>query len=538
MTSGPSQKNAGKTKAVAAASPRTEVFAMKGITKRFPGVTALEDVSFTVHTGEVHCLVGENGAGKSTLMKIMSGVYSGYEGELFLRGEPVTLTDTRNAQDKGVAMIHQELNLIPGLSVFENIFLGREPKTRFGAVDRQRMRKEADALLSRLGLDIPSERLVSQLRVGQQQLVEIAKALSLDARVLIMDEPTSALSETEVRYLFGVIQTLRESGVAVIYISHRLDEIEKIADQVTVLRDGKVVGSFPLGELSRERMIHLMVGRELGNVYPKESFAVGERVFELSGLDYHNGRGQALRDVTLHAHKGEIVGIAGLMGAGRSELLEAIFGVFPRNRVSGQMRLYVHTGLPGSPKAAIREGIGLVAEDRKRQSLVLDLSVKKNMSLAALKRFLRPFGLVKQSKEVRAVEGVVDELSIKTPHVHTPVGHLSGGNQQKVVLGKFLLTDTKLLLLDEPTRGVDVGAKAEIYDLVGALAKKGMTFLVVSSELPELLAICDRIYVLCDGSVTGEFSREHFNQEAIMEAATAFSKDEASVKDEDKGVAA
>jgi ABC-type sugar transport system ATPase subunit len=498
------------------------ILSMKSITKRFPGVIALDAVSFDVHVGEVHCLVGENGAGKSTLMNIMGGVYTGFEGQILLDEHPMTFHNTREAQHAGIAMIHQELNLVPELTVYENIFLGREHKTARTILNRRSMRRMAQKLMSDLGLDIDTNRLISRLRVGQRQLVEIAKALSLNSRIIIMDEPTSALSDTEVEYLFGVIRGLRAHNVAVIYISHRLDEIFAIADRITVLRDGKVAGTTLAPHITRRELISLMVGRDLEELYPKETVELGDTMLKVEALNLRLGRNHLLKNVSLHVNRGEIVGIAGLMGAGRTQLLEAIFGVYPTRTVSGTIWLDGHQVALRSPKAAIRRGVGLIAEDRKAQSLVLGRPVAENATLAALRRFMYLSSVVNQRAESRAVGQVVRDLSIKTPSIRTLVGNLSGGNQQKVVVAKFLLAKIKLFLLDEPTRGIDVGAKAEVYHLVGQLAHRGTAFLLVSSELPELLAVCDRIYVLCDGRVTGEFKRDEFDQTAIMEAATRF----------------
>jgi ABC-type sugar transport system ATPase subunit len=495
---------------------------MRNITKRFPGVVALDDVTFDVHMGEVHGLVGENGAGKSTLMNIMSGVYTEFSGEMLLNAQQTLFHNTREAQNAGIAMIHQELNLVPELTVYENIFLGREHKTRFGVIDRRAMRRAAEKLMSDLGLDIDTNRAVVQLRVGQRQLVEIAKALSLDARIIIMDEPTSALSDTEVSYLFQVIQGLRLHNVAVIYISHRLDEIFAVADRITVLRDGRMVGSALKRDLTRQKLISLMVGRDLAVLYPKETIELGDTLLQVEDLSYIRERKHVLDNISIHVRKGEIVGLAGLMGAGRTQLLEALFGVYPPETISGRILFNGQIVRFSSPQEAIRHGVGLVAEDRKQQSLVLERSVAENASLAALRRFLNRLTVVKRQVERQAVTEVVHTLNIKTPTIETQVAYLSGGNQQKVVLGKFMLTEIALFLLDEPTRGIDVGAKAEVYSLVSQMAKDGIAFLLVSSEMPELLAVCDRIYVLCDGRLTGEFRREEFDQEAIMEAATRF----------------
>ncbi len=498
------------------------ILKMRNITKRFPGVVALDDVTFEVRPGEVHGLVGENGAGKSTLMNILSGVYTHYEGEVVLNGTPVLFHNTRAAQEAGVAMIHQELNLVPELAVYENIFLGQEHKRARFILDRRSMRRAARQLMADLGLDINTDRAVDQLRVGQRQLVEIAKALNLNSRIIIMDEPTSALSDAEVEYLFQVIRDLRRRQVAIVYISHRLDEVFEIADRITVLRDGKVVGSSPARDITRLELINLMVGRDLETQYPKAQVAIGDTILKVEDLCYQQGRKQVLNNVSLNVRRGEIVGLAGLMGAGRTEFLESIFGVFPHSAISGRVWLNGREIKVGSPKEAILNGIGLIAEDRKGQSLVLERTVTENATLAALRRFMSYLGIVNERLERQAVSKVVDDLNIRTPSIHTLVGNLSGGNQQKVVIAKFLLANIKLLLLDEPTRGIDVGAKAEVYHLVSELAQQGAAFLLVSSELPELLAVCDRIYVLCEGRVTGEFDRASFDQAAIMEAATQF----------------
>ena len=502
------------------------ILSMRNITKRFPGVLALDDVSFDVHVGEVHGLVGENGAGKSTLVKIMSGVYTEFDGEMLLDDQPVAFHNTREAIDSGIAMIHQELNLVPELTVYENIFLGRESKTRLGTLDRRAMRRAAEALMSRLGLDIDTNRTIERLRVSQRQLVEIAKALSLDTSIIIMDEPTSALSDSEVEYLFGVVRSLREHDVAVIYISHRLDEVFTIADRVTVLRDGKVVGSAIAKEVTRGKVISMMVGRDLETLYPKAPVELGDEVLRVEGLTYMQGRTKVLDDVSLTVRRGEIVGVAGLMGAGRTQLLEAIFGVYPPDSLSGSIALNGREVRFASPQDAIREGLGLVAEDRKLQSLVLERSVTENTTLPSLRQFTNRLRIISQRSEQRVVERVVEDLRIKTPTIDTMVANLSGGNQQKVVIGKFLLSEIVLFLLDEPTRGIDVGAKAEIYHLVGELAQGGTSFLLVSSEMTELLAVCDRIYVLCDGRLTGDFERPSFDPERIMEAATRFIDDD------------
>jgi ABC-type sugar transport system ATPase subunit len=455
-------------------------------------------------------------------MNIMSGVYTDYEGALVLNGHQVRFHNPRDAQDAGIVMIHQELNLVPELTVYENIFLGREHKTLRALVNRSSMRRQAQKLMSDLGLDIDPNRPINRLRVGQRQLVEIAKALNLNSRIIIMDEPTSALSDTEVEYLFQVVRNLRAHDVAVIYISHRLDEIFSIADRISVLRDGQVVGTSLARDITRRELINLMVGRELDVLYPKETVETGPVVLQVEDLTLRQGRIHILDSVSLQVRQGEIVGLAGLMGAGRTQLLEAIFGVYPQSQLSGTIYLEGKPLRIKSPKAAIQRGIGLVAEDRKGQSLVLERTVTENATLAALKQFLYFLNVINQRAERSAVTDIVQDLNIKTPTISTMVANLSGGNQQKVVIAKFLLAHIKLFLLDEPTRGIDVGAKAEVYNLIGELARQGTGFLLVSSELPELLAVCDRIYVLCNGRITGEFARGAFDQAAIMEAATQF----------------
>ena len=496
---------------------------IQSVSKRFPGVRALHDVSFEIAQGEVHALIGENGAGKSTLMKILSGVYTDYEGELLLEGEPLSLGSPRDAQRRGIAIIHQELNLIPELTIAENIFLGREPRTPAGLLDVTRMEQESHALLVRLNLAVPPDRPVKWLRVGEQQLVEVAKALSLDARLLILDEPTSALSQTEIDRLFAVIASLKEHGVTMIYISHKFDEIFHVADRVTVLRDGECIGTLSIDEADQPGLIRMMVGRSLSDLYPKEVATVGDealRVEHLQLLPDSQGGGRTLSDISFSLRRGEILGIAGLMGAGRTELLETLFGVYSERRVRGRIEIAGKERRIGSPQEAIRAGLAFVTEDRKSQSLILKLSVAHNLTLAALDRFLR-LNIVRQREENDAVGRSIEQLRIKTPNFSIDVDKLSGGNQQKVALAKCLLTRPQVLLLDEPTRGIDIGAKAEIYGLISRLAQDGAAIVIASSELLELLAMCDRILVLCEGKLTAELTRDEATQERIMEAATA-----------------
>ncbi|MFC7877640.1 sugar ABC transporter ATP-binding protein [Isoptericola sp. NPDC057391] len=513
---------------------------MRGIGRSFPGVRALDGVHLTADAGEVVALLGENGAGKSTLINVLSGVFGTYDGRVLVDGTPVRLHTPAEAQRLGIATIHQELNLVPDMSVSDNIWLGRE-RSQAGWVDRRTQVREAAQLLGRVGLRIDPRKPVRQFRVAEQQLIEVAKALSIDARVLIMDEPTSALADAEVRRLFDVIRALTAEGVAVVYISHRLEELEEIADRVTVLRDGRWIGTRPMTGVSRDELIHMMVGRELGaqSLPSDHDVAAGpvagtgtgtgtgapadgaEPRLVVDGLtvraDPRAGR-VALRGVGFSVRPGEVVGLAGLMGAGRTETLEAVFGAYRRHDVGGTVLLDGRPLRPRSPRRAIDRGVALVAEDRKTQSLVLGGSVRFNTSLAALRRFASA-GWLRGTAERRHVQDEVRRLAVKTPGIAATVGHLSGGNQQKVVLAKWLLTGPRVILLDEPTRGIDVGAKAEIYDIVAALAAEGVAVVVASSELPELLRMSDRIVVLCEGRVTADLDAASATQEDILTAA-------------------
>ncbi len=496
---------------------------IQSVSKSFPGVQALRNVSFTVQAGEVHALVGENGAGKSTLMKILSGVYPDYEGEVTFDGTRLALRNPRDAQQRGIAIIHQELNLVAELTVAENIFLGSELHTPYGTLDTARMQRETSALLDRFNLSIPPDRPVKWLRVGEQQLAEVAKALALRARLLILDEPTSALSEAEIERLFAVIAGLKQQGVTMIYISHKLDEVFRIADRVTVLRDGEYIGTRLVGETKPQELIRMMVGRALADLFPKESVEPGDELLRVEHLSLAADRRQgsrALRDISFTLRRGEIVGVAGLMGAGRTELLETLYGVYPRSRISGSVVVEGREQQFASPEDAIAAGLAFVTEDRKNQSLIVKLPVAENMTLAALKRFLSG-GFLRLRAESAAVQRSIQQLHIKTPSAAVNVDTLSGGNQQKVALAKCLLTQPHIFLLDEPTRGIDVGAKAEIYALVSHLAQEGAAVLMASSELPEILAMCDRVLVLCEGELTAELTRPEATQERIMEAATA-----------------
>jgi ribose transport system ATP-binding protein len=465
-------------------------------------------------------LMGENGAGKSTLMKILSGAYTDYEGQIILNGERIHLRNPREAQQHGIAMIYQELNLVPELSIYENIFLGREHHHALGVLSRREMIESSRELLGRFNIEVDPRRAVRALRIGERQLVEIAKALSLKAQVLVMDEPTSALSEAETQRLFTVIRSLKAQGVAVIYISHRMDEIFSIADYVTVLRDGSSVISLPAAELTRADLIRYMVGRDINEAFRRISTPQQDTALEVHHLSLKQPGVRELHDISFKLRRGEILGMAGLMGAGRTETLETIFGVHPASHHKGEIIINGQSLTLESPADAMKAGLGYITEDRKGKSLVLGLPVRVNTTLAALRQYVRQFGRISRRAEINAVNAQVIDLGIRTPNIETLVSKLSGGNQQKVVLAKLLLIKPKVLLLDEPTRGIDVGAKSQVYELVGKLAQQGTAFVVASSEMLELLAICDRIIVLCEGRITAEFTREEATQEKILDAAT------------------
>lgn len=507
-------------------APQPSFLEMRDITKLFPGVRALDGVSFDLRHGEVHALVGENGAGKSTLMKVLGGVYPypEYGGEIFMEGNLQRFAGVREAEKAGVAVIYQELSLVREMTAGENIFLGREPST-LGLIRWDELNRRARALLEDLHLSIDPQTPVRGLGIGQQQLVEIAKALSHNAKVLVLDEPTAALTDSEVETLFGILQKLRERGVGMIYISHKLDEVFRISDRITVLRDGKTVGTNPTADWTQSQVIASMVGREVGDIFPTVDHERGEVVFEATGITVHDPdlpHKKLVDDVSFSVRKGEVLGIAGLMGAGRSDLLMAIFGAHP-GAVSGEIRLQGERVQIKSPADAIRQGIGFVTEDRKRFGLILDQTILNNMTLAGLRQISGRF-LTSVDAESAAGERAMKDLRVKAKSVFTVAGTLSGGNQQKVVLAKWLLTRPRVLFLDEPTRGIDVGAKQEIYTHVNALAKSGLAIVLVSSELPEVLGLSDRVIVLHEGRQTGEFTRSNATPEAVMACATGHSR--------------
>ena len=499
----------------------SDLISVRNVSKRYPGVVALRDISLGVAPGELLAIVGENGAGKSTLMKILAGVIPEYEGEILLRARPTRFRNTRDAERAGVSIIHQELNLVEQLSAAANIFLGRELRTRLGWLDQPAMDARAAELLTELECQIDPRQPVGRLRVGDQQLVEIAKALSLEAGILIMDEPTSALTESEVARLFRVIERLRGRGVTVLYISHKLDEVFRLADRIAVLRDGRLVNVLDRQQTSVRQVTHLMVGREIENVDLSNPRAAGDVVLRVEHLSLSwpgHARRWRLEDVSFELRRGEILGIAGLMGAGRTELLECLFGA-SAEQPSGSVVLDGREVRFRHPADARRAGMALVTEDRKRLGLFSQMSVGANVTLCTLARATR-HGLLDRRREDRQASEVVDRLGVKTAGIHAPISGLSGGNQQKAIIGRWLLTEPKVLLLDDPTRGVDVGAKAELYLLMDGLCRAGLGIIVTSSELPELLTLCDRILVLCEGRQTGEFTRAEATEQRIMEAAT------------------
>ncbi|MEC3981411.1 sugar ABC transporter ATP-binding protein [Amycolatopsis sp. H20-H5] len=495
---------------------------MTGVSKAYGGVRAVRDVDFAVRAGEVHALLGENGAGKSTLMKVLSGQVAAERGEIRIGGEPVRLSRPADAQRAGIAMIHQELDLVPALSVAENVFLGREPRTRFGTVDRRRMLAETRRLLARSGVRLDAAAPVELLRTGEQQLVTIAKALSLDARVLIMDEPTSALSPPEVEQLFAVIAELRAAGVALVYISHRMEEIGRIADRATVLRNGAVVAEFDARELTAAQAAEAMVGRPVHLMFRADSRASAEPgadVLRVENLVVRADAGGRPPDgISLRVGAGEIVGLAGLLGSGRTELLETLFGGGPGGHWSGQVLLRDKDFHPRTPRKAMRAGVAFVPEDRRLSGLALEHSVLANSVLSIVDRLAR-FGVVSARRERGAARGSAARLGVKLTSIAEPVGALSGGNQQKVLLGRALLTGPALLLLDEPTRGVDVGAKAEIYRLLGEIAGEGVAILLASSEPAELVGVCDRVVVLRAGRSVHELDTGSAGEAELLAAS-------------------
>lgn len=497
------------------------IISIQNISKHFGGTRALNEVSFDVMPGELHAICGENGAGKSTLMKILSGVITSYDGELAVDGKTVHFTGTRDAESVGISIIHQELNLVEQLSIAANIFLGREYRSGYLFRNDRAMEKAATELLRSLDCDIPTYKLAGSLRVGDQQLIEIAKALSLNSRILVMDEPTSALTEAEVERLYRVIAKLRQQGTTILYISHKMDEVFNLSDRITVLRDGQFIGTRNTKETNAAEITKLMVGRDIESLDLGPRNARGQKILEVKNLSLAwpgHARGYRLKDVSLELHRGEVLGIAGLMGAGRTELLECLFGASVL-APTGEILLDGQSIMPRHPSEAKKAGLALVTEDRKRLGIFTTMNVGRNISMCSLKAAVRG-PMLNQRRERELSESMVSKLRIKTAGLTPLIGSLSGGNQQKCIVGRWLLTHPKVLLLDDPTRGVDVGAKAELYRVIRSLCSEGLGVIVTSSELPELLTLSDRIMVLSEGRKTAEFPIAEATQEKIMEAAT------------------
>ncbi|OTA16004.1 galactose/methyl galaxtoside transporter ATP-binding protein [Xenorhabdus vietnamensis] len=485
---------------------------LKGIDKSFPGVKALSGAVLRVYPGKVMALVGENGAGKSTMMKVLTGIYTKDAGTIRYLGQNVAFSGPKSSQESGIGIIHQELNLIPQLTIAENIFLGREFVNKLGIINWKKMYEEADNLLKRLNIRYSSHRLVSELSIGEQQMVEIAKVLSFQSKVIIMDEPTDALTDTETESLFHVIRELKVQGCGIVYISHRLKELFEICDDVTVLRDGQFIGERPINALNEEQLIEMIVGRKLEDQYPRLDLPRGEKRMQIVSLS-----GSGINNVGFSLFGGEILGISGLMGAGRTELMKVIYGALPKTE--GQILLDGKPLTIRAPQDGLTNGIVYISEDRKRDGLVLGMSVKENMSLTALHYFSRSSYLLNHSAEQKSVADFIKLFNIKTPSMEQTIGLLSGGNQQKVAIARGLMTRPKVLILDEPTRGVDVGAKKEIYQLINQFKKEGLSIILVSSEMPEVMGMSDRILVMHEGKISGEFDAKSISQEALMAAA-------------------
>ncbi|MDE9446469.1 ribose ABC transporter ATP-binding protein RbsA [Xenorhabdus bovienii] len=485
---------------------------LKEIDKAFPGVKALSGAVLRVYPGKVMALVGENGAGKSTMMKVLTGIYTKDAGSIHYLGKNVVFSGPKSSQEVGIGIIHQELNLIPQLTIAENVFLGREFVNKLGIINWQKMYEEADNLLKRLNIRYSSRRLVSELSIGDQQMVEIAKVLSFQSKVIIMDEPTDALTDTETESLFHVIRELKAQGCGIVYISHRLKEIFEICDDVTVFRDGQFIGEQPVAALQEDTLIEMMVGRKLEDQYPRLDLPRGEKRLEIENLS-----GAGIKNVSFSLFGGEILGISGLMGAGRTELMKVIYGALPKTE--GRILLDGKPLTIRNPQDGLANGIVYISEDRKRDGLVLGMSVKENMSLTALRYFSQKPYRLNHSAEQKAVTDFIKLFNIKTPSMEQSIGLLSGGNQQKVAIARGLMTRPKVLILDEPTRGVDVGAKKEIYQLINQFKKEGLSIILVSSEMPEVMGMSDRILVMHEGGISGEFSADNASQEALMVAA-------------------
>ena len=486
---------------------------MRGIDKSFGGNAVLKNAGFLLDDGEVHALMGENGAGKSTLMKILTGVYTKDAGQVIVDGKEVCYNNPQEAEKAGIVFIHQELNVLFDLTVEENMFLGKEIKKVFGICDRKAMRKRVQEILDMLGVDIDPTQRMDELSIGQQQMIEIAKALMVDAKVLIMDEPTAALTQSETEVLFKVVNSLRQKGVTIVYISHRMEEIFELCDRITILRDGTYIDTKRIADIDMNDIVKMMIGREIGERYPVRNSKIGDVAFEVKNLNCPG----AFENVSFEVRAGEVLGVSGLMGAGRTEIMQAIFGNMPN--VTGQLFLDGKEIKNKNPQQAIENGIGFITEDRKVEGLMLEESIMKNISLANLGRISNG-GVINKKKEQELVNKGIEELRIRCFGPQHECNNLSGGNQQKVIFAKWIYTNPKVLILDEPTRGVDIGAKKEIYNIINELAAKGVAIIMVSSELPEVLGMSDRVMVVREGEVRGILNKEEANQESIMTLAT------------------
>ena len=487
---------------------------MKGICKSFSDHAVLTDAGFSLESGEVHALMGENGAGKSTLMKILTGIYEKDSGTVLIDGEEVVYKTPKEAEKAGIILIHQELNVLFDLTVEENLFLGREIKTRGGICNKKEMKKQAEAILDKLGVKIPVDKGMAELAVGQQQMIEICRALMCEAKVIIMDEPTAALTASETEILFKVIKKLQKDGVSIIYISHRMEEIFELCDRITVLRDGQYVGTKETKDTNEKDIVKMMIGREIGERYPERKSSIGKEILKVSGLTKQG----IYENVSFSVKEGEVLGVSGLMGAGRTEIMRSIFGNMQYD--GGDIFIDGTKCTIDSPAAAIKYGIGFITEDRKTEGLMLEDSIKDNISLTNLASISDRYHVINNRKEKDFAANAINELKIRCFHQTQECGKLSGGNQQKVVFAKWVYTNPRILILDEPTRGVDVGAKKEIYNIINDLAAKGVAIIMVSSELPEILGMSDRIMIIREGTVRGILNKEEANQEKIMTLAT------------------
>ena len=485
---------------------------VENISKEFPGVKALDDVSLTLERGEVHALCGENGAGKSTLIKILAGTYFKDEGDILFEGRPIEITSSHDSLSIGIKVVFQELSLIPGLSVAENVFLESFPLKKNRTIDWQKMYARTEEILDSIGIEVNPKLPVSKLTISQQQMVEIGRALSHEAKVIIMDEPTSALTPKEVKSLFRAIDNLKKMGIGILYVTHKLEEVFEICDTITVFRDGKHISNRNVAETDHNQIVKDMVGREITTLFPKSEHPAGETILEVENLSTE----KKLRNVSFSLRSGEVIGVFGLLGAGRTELAKAVFGLDPVT--GGTVRVNGDTVKSGSTAHATKAGMGLLTEDRKEEGLVLSMSVTQNMTLPSLEEFSSA-GFMRRALEDRHAQEFVDKISIKTPSLKQKIMYLSGGNQQKVLLARWLMKELKVIILDEPTRGIDVGAKAEIHKLIDDLAKDGVAVLMMTSEMPELLGVSDRIIVMNDGRVTGNFDRQDVTQEQVLAAA-------------------